>query len=333
MYFIRLTCIFVGCLLAVNTAFAEDFSDVPKGHYAYEAIGYLRERKILLGYADGTFRPDQRVNRAEALKIIVSPLVTDEALAKLTSSQYTDVPSGTWFSPYVEWARLQTGIIDGPPKSSVFNPTKAVTKAEFLKMLFASRKADLRFLGDVTLPLASDVSNSKDWYYQYMRYALGNGVTFPTSDGLLRPNYSITRGDVALLLHRYLLYRAGEQVQPMLSQTKKELEGVLAALEKQKIKEAEYASARAIVLARGARESKPNEPVVKVTVKITEGYRALVRSYQAALNKDLQGVIKHAQDAWYLGEQAKGITPESAELARQLQELAKKFAAQARSHQ
>lgn len=73
MYFIRLTCIFVGCLLAVNTVFAEDFSDVPKGHYAYEAIGYLRERKILLGYADGTFRPDQRVNRAEALKIIVSP--------------------------------------------------------------------------------------------------------------------------------------------------------------------------------------------------------------------------------------------------------------------
>lgn len=311
----------------------KDFTDVPPDHYAYEAITYLRERKILLGYSDGSYRPNQRVNRAEALKIIVSPLVSDEALAQLTTSRYTDVPAGSWFAPYVEWARSQVGIIDGPPKVTSFTPARSVTKAEFLKMLFASRKADLRFLGDISAPLASDVQSPKDWHYPYMRYALGNGVTFPTSDGLLRPGYQLTRADVALLLHRYLLYRSGDQIQPMLTQTRKELETVLRSLEKRNIREANYASIRAIVIARGARESRPTEPVVKVTVKIAEGYRALVRSYEAALKSDLKSVIKLAQDAWYLGEQAKGISPESAQLAVELQRLAKKFADQARAAQ
>ena len=52
------------------------FKDVDESHWAYEAIKelsdarYLRVDGILVGYEDGTFKPDEPVTRAEMCEII-----------------------------------------------------------------------------------------------------------------------------------------------------------------------------------------------------------------------------------------------------------------------
>src|SRR3989344_8997908 len=56
----------------------QSFLDVSPLHPAYPAVEYLKSTGVLQGYADGTFRPDAKVNRAEATKIIVAPRVTAE---------------------------------------------------------------------------------------------------------------------------------------------------------------------------------------------------------------------------------------------------------------
>ena len=44
-----------------------NFTDVPESHWAYKDIAKSVENEILLGYPDGTFRPDKEMTRAEAV--------------------------------------------------------------------------------------------------------------------------------------------------------------------------------------------------------------------------------------------------------------------------
>ena len=46
------------------------FPDVPKTHWAYDHIENLAEAGLIKGYADGTFRPDEPITRAQVCKIV-----------------------------------------------------------------------------------------------------------------------------------------------------------------------------------------------------------------------------------------------------------------------
>lgn len=65
-------------------------------------VCYAREAGWIAGYPDGTFRPAQNVNRAEALKIILN------AFGYKTGSgsglPFTDVKADDWYAPYLSAA-------------------------------------------------------------------------------------------------------------------------------------------------------------------------------------------------------------------------------------
>jgi len=331
--FVLLTTIIAGlCPIAGPLAHAAAFADVPSDHFAFEAVEYLKAKNILGGYANGTFSPDKRVNRAEALKIITAPLMSEAQKAIRTSAHgFSDVPADAWYIPYLEWARKHGAIINFPPKSPTFNGERAISKAEFIKMLFMANNIDPNAYGEVTLPLSSDVPKASDWFYPYMRYGVSSAVVTISQSGLFSPARELTRSDVAVLVYRFIQYRDGDRTQTLLSEARRNIELVLESLEKSDIREAEYASARAILSARGALAKKPNEPVVKVAVKTSESVRALVRAYRAGIDGDIDLVIKLSQDAWYLAEQARATSPEASQLATQLESYAKTFADSARS--
>ena len=53
----------------VNT---DVFTDVQLGHPEYIALKYLKEKGVITGYSDGSFKPDNLISRVEALKIILA---------------------------------------------------------------------------------------------------------------------------------------------------------------------------------------------------------------------------------------------------------------------
>ncbi len=305
------------------------YPDVPSNHFAYDAITFLSNRKFLLGYPDGTFKPDRKVNRAEALKIIASGFIPKTENVQVKSTDFTDVPDNAWYLPSIDWA-LSKRVIDGPPTTKTFHPTRAVTKAEFLKMLFAGNGIDPKAFGDIKLPLAADVTDTNAWYYPPLRYAVASATTVLPESGLYGPARELSRADVALLLYRFTLYRDSARTQDLLTETRKDVERVITHLAQGKATEAEYASARAILLARGALLTEPDEAVVKVAVKIAEGFRALTRAYRASLNGDREAVLKLAADASTLASQARKISAEAKSLADQLDKYSKSFADQAK---
>ena len=316
-------------LFVPSIAFAATFSDVPKDHFAHDAILYLSDRDTLSGYADGTFKPDKKVNRAEALKLIASEFIPETKAVNLKSTDFSDVPDNAWYLPAITWA-LGKHVIDGPPKTTAFSPSRAVTKSEFLKMLFVSNGIDAKAFSDIKLPLSSDVTDTSAWYYTHLRYAVATGTTEVSTAGVFGPNRELTRGDVAVILYRFTLYKSGERTQDLLTLTRQDVEKVITHLAANNVTEAEYASARAILIARGALLTEPDVAVVKVAVKIAEGYRALTRAYRAALSGDRNAVLKLSADASTLADQARKISPDAKTLADQLDKYSRSFAQQAR---
>lgn len=330
------TCLVLLTLLIPAQSFAQDgsFSDVPPDHPSFTAIEELRKLGVLTGYDDGTFRPHKKVNRAEAVKIIVSAFISaDEYKSALEqTSTFTDIPKGTWYLPYVEFAR-EAGVIDGPPAKTRFLGEQPVLLVEFLKILMGGSRGDPNSYSEIRLPVSADVSNVNEWYYPYIRYGIATSMLVPDTEGLFHPGKELTRGETAVLIHRYILYGERKQTETLVKTVDENILQVLGNLEQNDIETAEYASARALLAARGALTSEPKMSLLQGTVKIVEAFRALVRAYRAALEKDYESTIQLAGDAWNLAIRAKEFNSDLNKVSAQVQETATEMADTARALQ
>jgi hypothetical protein len=61
--------------MQTTTTVSVKFSDVLQDHWAFKSIGDMSDRKVIVGYPDGFFRPDKVVSRAEFEKLGYLPLV------------------------------------------------------------------------------------------------------------------------------------------------------------------------------------------------------------------------------------------------------------------
>ena len=60
--------ILVGLILLCSQCFA--YTDISSSHWAFQDLIVLTEQGIVSGYPDGTFRPNQPINKAEFLSLL-----------------------------------------------------------------------------------------------------------------------------------------------------------------------------------------------------------------------------------------------------------------------
>lgn len=185
--------------MAAATTPGAGFSDVPTTHPNYPAIMDLKERGIINGYPDGTYKPDQVVNRVEALKIIllgVSITVPDAS----GTGGFSDTSAGEWYAKYLLKAK-ELGIVGGYPDGT-FKPTQTVNLVENLKMLINTKGIDLTNITVTENPYADALKDQ--WYAKYVAYAKnGNWITADNSN-MIYPSQGMTRGKLAQLLYNAL---------------------------------------------------------------------------------------------------------------------------------
>jgi|GEM_PF-4391263 len=186
-----------GLLLSVfaQSVFAEGLKDV-NGHKNEDAINYLYGKKIISGYLDSTYKPNNPINRAELLKILVEAKfgTPDSTVYK---NCFTDVMED-WYAKYVCYSKNQ-GWVAGYPDGT-FSPGKIVTKAEAIKMLLSSN--GIKEDSSIGYEYFSDV-NSGDWYYPFVVKAKKMFLLEELS-GELRPNEEMTRAKVSEMLYRFM---------------------------------------------------------------------------------------------------------------------------------
>ena len=160
--------------MAANQTYSNTFSDVAKSHWAANYIGYMQQFGIITGYADGSFRPDASVTRAE-FAAIASRF---ERLTEGTKS-FSDVPSSHWAAKYINFAATRgwvNGYADG-----TFRPNNSITRAEVAAVTcrLLERNADQSYIRSHLSELRAftDVSESHWAYWYTMEAANGHDYT------------------------------------------------------------------------------------------------------------------------------------------------------------
>lgn len=154
-------------------------------HYAY-----------IVGYEDGTIRPNGHITRAEAATVFFR-LLTDKARdANLTDrSPYPDVSAGDWCNKAIA-TLSRMGILFGYEDGS-FRPNATVTRAEFAAM---AARFDTE-AKPVDTPF-TDLTGC--WAADEIAKAYGKGWVNGYGDNTFRPNGPITRAEAVTLINRVL---------------------------------------------------------------------------------------------------------------------------------
>lgn len=160
--------------MAADQTYSNTFSDVAKSHWAANYIGYMQQFGIITGYADGSFRPDASVTRAEFAAIA-------SRFERLTEGpkSFSDVPSSHWAAKYINFAATRgwvNGYADG-----TFRPNNSITRAEVAAVTcrLLERNADQSYIRSHLSELRAftDVSESHWAYWYTMEAANGHDYT------------------------------------------------------------------------------------------------------------------------------------------------------------
>ena len=139
-----------------------NFSDVSADKWYNNAVSTLCNMGVIGGYADGTFRPDAPISRAEFAKIAVSFTQNN---GSAVYNYFTDVKTTDWFAPYVTAAK-DAGLIEGYSDGS-FKPESKITRAEACAIVNRTlgrkpSKAHMKISDRIDWP---DVQTT-DWFYE-----------------------------------------------------------------------------------------------------------------------------------------------------------------------
>jgi hypothetical protein len=176
---------------SASNTLAASFKDVSSFK---EEIDYLTDAKIINGFSDGTYRPNNPILRVHAVMMImrdlgvenVDPLDPGFVDLKPTDRGYLEVATA-----------VELGIISGKDKTH-FDPNGKLTRAEMSKILVLAYE-----MAGIYPKGFKDVS-SRSWAYPYISALAANNVTVGYSDGTFKPSLTIDRGQFAAFLARIL---------------------------------------------------------------------------------------------------------------------------------
>lgn len=159
------------------------FSDTSTYSYR-DAIEFVKSEGIVSGYEDGTYKPINKINRAEFTKILIQTAFPDELSTFVPTACFKDVPADAWFAKYVCLAKNK-GVIGGYPDGT-FGPDKNINVAESLKITLEALFPNIP-------------SAEGEWYQKYLNYADGQGYTVKEWSSVTT---QITRGEMAEFIYR-----------------------------------------------------------------------------------------------------------------------------------
>ncbi|MEK8129014.1 InlB B-repeat-containing protein [Paenibacillus filicis] len=148
---------------------------------------------FISGYADGWFKPDARITRAEIAAIAAKALNKE---MKPSSVSFTDVLAGHWAKAAIDRV-TKMGLMEGYPDGS-FKPEQTITRAE-LASLVARLNSDT---ASSSVGSFSDVDGH--WAQKAIESVKGAGIINGYPDGTFRPEAELTRAEAVTMISKLL---------------------------------------------------------------------------------------------------------------------------------
>ena len=154
-------------------------------HYAY-----------VVGYSDGTVRPNANISRAEVATIFFRLLKKEVRDGNLTTENiFADVTNRQWHNKAVS-TMAKLGIVKGR-RADRFDPDASITRAEFAAICARFNTKPVENSGSF-----SDISGH--WAENEIERAAAFGWISGYPDGTFRPDARITRAEAMTMINRVL---------------------------------------------------------------------------------------------------------------------------------
>ena len=187
--------------VVVEALFSGDrFGDVQYGKWYYEPVYFCFERSLMSGTSTTRFSPNSVLSRAMAVTVMAK--MVDVDAAEYGGSSFDDVAVGTWYAPYVEWAK-SAGVTAGVTATE-FKPSDPVTREQFAVFLNAlARYKKYGYISNADISHFADASAVDAWASGAVKWASSLGIMAGDDRGYISPRSQVTRAQAAAMVMRF----------------------------------------------------------------------------------------------------------------------------------
>ena len=175
----------------------DSYPDLPANHWAYEAVTFLTDKQIVVGYPDGYYRPDQKVTRGEFSTMVIKAL----GLYEKETPQIFDYKDTQehWAHRNIQVASYY-GLLKGYP-GGYFYPNQDVTRMEALQIVLNALSPENINSEQAKhfVSIYKDYSEIPDWALIAAGQCQMLGLVYntPGHEYTLEPMRPATRGELA----------------------------------------------------------------------------------------------------------------------------------------
>ena len=183
-----------GSDVTVKAVFAPSgiFTDVPAGSAYEDAIQWAVKNGITNGYGNGLFGTNDPCTRGQIVTFLWRAAGCPQP--KMTLNPFRDVAAGDYCYTAVIWA-VENGITNGIG-DGLFGPDQTCTRAQSVTFLYrAAGSPAVSGSSFRDVPASAFCAAAVEW-------AVKNGITNGTSEGIFSPNAVCTRGQIVTFLYR-----------------------------------------------------------------------------------------------------------------------------------
>lgn len=174
----------------------KQFSDVPAGDWAADAVAFVSAHELFSGTSDTTFSPNTPMSRG-MLAVVLHNLENNPS--QTFTGAFYDVDNTKWYAEGIAWA-AEMGIVTGYSNGQ-FGPDDDITREQLAVMFWryagkpAATGSSLNF---------NDADKTSDWAKEAMLWASEKGIINGKGNGILDPAGKATHAQTAQMLKNFM---------------------------------------------------------------------------------------------------------------------------------
>ncbi|MCQ2754736.1 MAG: S-layer homology domain-containing protein [bacterium] len=182
------------------------YTDMDQNHWAYQSIKFLTEVGVVVGYPDGTYKPDIPVTRAEFASMAIKAL-GQENTNVTQAIHFADVPEYFWAYNIIQKAVYFDLIPDANGEN--YRPYDSVTRAEAINIAvnaLTTNQISQQKANDIVSKAYEDYTQLPAWFLMAAAksHVLDLDVVMPGHEGKMEANRPANRAEVAQLLYKMM---------------------------------------------------------------------------------------------------------------------------------
>jgi hypothetical protein len=190
----------------VNSPANAFYNDMDETHWAYQSIKFLTEVGVVVGYPDGSYKPDIPVTRAEFASMAIKALGQENTNVS-QDIHFNDIEPDFWAYDIIRKAVYFDLIPDS--KGESFRPFDPVTRAEAINIAvnaLTTNQISQQRANDIISKSYDDYTPMPAWFLMAAAKAhvLDLVVVMPGHEGQLEAMRPANRAEVAMILYKMM---------------------------------------------------------------------------------------------------------------------------------